>query len=531
MTALNSLEILKKFFGNNSTPGIALEMVRNGLFEEQLKLASQWGQSAQEKPPKEDSLPMIKKTLPVGPLVPVQTPEQTNAAQREEKPPADSASPTSNAASAPPSGASEKPTSEPTGREVPSANAPPTGQKQTPSSGEHQPADENQSSELADLGFSEDSSGSAEEGSAGMPASALLKETSPKEEPKTEETSDENFPAVAVGEGTPLLVAPAQAPIPSEPAGTEDQSPTEQASSAPPVEANHQHSGTLPKGPVPGPFPADLLPGKETFSESRIVSPPASPGSEQTGQSTATGSQTPPNASGPAIPPGLDPLAGTPQAVAVSTPAAPSVSEGASAGGGRSAVSGSVSAVGSENASGVGHAADRGGVSSSAANPTKAKPAAAPEGSSQEAGVQRVRFVQRVARAFQSLQDGGGSVRLRLHPPELGSLRVELIVREGAMRARMEVENASARTTLLEHLPMLRERLAQQDIRIEQFEVEIGGQSGGGSSHQSDNPAAEQRNASFSPPSNRSRPAEPGGKPTGANPLAASESTKLNVVI
>jgi hypothetical protein len=52
MTALNSLEILKKFFGNNSTPGIALEMVRNGLFEEQLKLASQWGQSAQENPQK-----------------------------------------------------------------------------------------------------------------------------------------------------------------------------------------------------------------------------------------------------------------------------------------------------------------------------------------------------------------------------------------------------------------------------------------------------------------------------------------------
>ena len=43
-----------------------------------------------------------------------------------------------------------------------------------------------------------------------------------------------------------------------------------------------------------------------------------------------------------------------------------------------------------------------------------------------------MRFVQRVARAFQAVGDGGGSIRLRLRPPDLGSLSLELTVRNGA---------------------------------------------------------------------------------------------------
>jgi flagellar hook-length control protein FliK len=86
---------------------------------------------------------------------------------------------------------------------------------------------------------------------------------------------------------------------------------------------------------------------------------------------------------------------------------------------------------------------------------------------------ERVRFVQRVARAFHSMSDDGGEVRLRLSPPELGSLRVEVSVRDGVLSARLEAETSSARNLLLDNLPALRERLAEQNIKVERFEVDV----------------------------------------------------------
>ena len=52
------------------------------------------------------------------------------------------------------------------------------------------------------------------------------------------------------------------------------------------------------------------------------------------------------------------------------------------------------------------------------------------------ADVDRVRFVQRVARAFQGVSAQGGSLRLRLSPPELGSVKLDVTVRGGVLNAR-----------------------------------------------------------------------------------------------
>jgi len=41
------------------------------------------------------------------------------------------------------------------------------------------------------------------------------------------------------------------------------------------------------------------------------------------------------------------------------------------------------------------------------------------------------------------------------------------------MLARVEAETPAARTLLLDNLGVLRERLAQQDIRIEQFDIDL----------------------------------------------------------
>jgi flagellar hook-length control protein FliK len=91
-----------------------------------------------------------------------------------------------------------------------------------------------------------------------------------------------------------------------------------------------------------------------------------------------------------------------------------------------------------------------------------------------------VRLLHRVARAFVTAQDGTGEVRLRLSPPELGALRLEVKVQGGALIARLETETSAARTTLIENLPALRERLAEQGIRIERFDVDLLPRQGGG---------------------------------------------------
>lgn len=85
----------------------------------------------------------------------------------------------------------------------------------------------------------------------------------------------------------------------------------------------------------------------------------------------------------------------------------------------------------------------------------------------------RVRFVQRVARAFQAQGPRGGQVTIRLSPPELGSLKIEITVHNGGLSAHLEAETHAARSAVLDHLPALRERLAEQHIKVEQFDVDV----------------------------------------------------------
>lgn len=113
---------------------------------------------------------------------------------------------------------------------------------------------------------------------------------------------------------------------------------------------------------------------------------------------------------------------------------------------------------------------------STAASPAQAATAPGAE------QMERVRFVQRVARAFEAAGEQGGSIRLRLHPPELGALRIELTVRHGTISARLETETPEARNLLLDNLPALRDRLADQNIKVQRFDIEWmeswGGESG-----------------------------------------------------
>lgn len=107
-------------------------------------------------------------------------------------------------------------------------------------------------------------------------------------------------------------------------------------------------------------------------------------------------------------------------------------------------------------------------------------------GKGTEAGVDPAKFVQRVANAFSALGQRNGPVRLKLYPPELGSLRMEITVKNGTLSAKVEAETAAARGLLVDNLPLLRERLAEQGIKVDRFDVGVSDQSQGGPSERPD---------------------------------------------
>lgn len=143
--------------------------------------------------------------------------------------------------------------------------------------------------------------------------------------------------------------------------------------------------------------------------------------------------------------------------------------------------------------------------------------------------VDAARFVGRVARAFETAQQRGGTLHLRLSPPELGSVKLELTVEHGTLTASLETETNAARQTLLHHLPALRERLAEQNIRIERFDVDVrqdtGGQSSSGFQQQPEETAP--NGASVRPPAGRPQVAEE------AAPVVTAriDATGINLII
>lgn len=81
--------------------------------------------------------------------------------------------------------------------------------------------------------------------------------------------------------------------------------------------------------------------------------------------------------------------------------------------------------------------------------------------------------VDRAAAAIRQSHDQGRQLRIRLHPPELGALQVDVTVRDGAVSARLEVQTAAAHQTLVEHLGQLREALSQSGAPVERIDVQL----------------------------------------------------------
>jgi flagellar hook-length control protein FliK len=143
----------------------------------------------------------------------------------------------------------------------------------------------------------------------------------------------------------------------------------------------------------------------------------------------------------------------------------------------------------------------------------------------------RARFVQRVAHAFQSVGDDGGQLRLRLSPPELGSMRLEITVNKGVLAAHVEAETPQARQLLLDNLPALRERLQEQNIKVERFDVDVAGQSSSGWSRESAQQRQQDNQARNANLRTRAAAAPEAVSPRGAAARPVTGDGKLNVVI
>lgn len=87
--------------------------------------------------------------------------------------------------------------------------------------------------------------------------------------------------------------------------------------------------------------------------------------------------------------------------------------------------------------------------------------------------IDATRLLTRVARAFTAAQERDGEIRLRLSPPELGSLRLDVRIQDGVLVARLQTETDAARVAIVENLPALRDRLSEQGVRIERFDVDL----------------------------------------------------------
>ena len=88
---------------------------------------------------------------------------------------------------------------------------------------------------------------------------------------------------------------------------------------------------------------------------------------------------------------------------------------------------------------------------------------------------ERVRVIQRIARSFNRISAEGGTINLRLHPEHLGSVSVQVRLEGRSLSARLSTETTAARDAIMQDLPALRQRLADQGFDVTKFQVEVAG--------------------------------------------------------
>lgn len=79
----------------------------------------------------------------------------------------------------------------------------------------------------------------------------------------------------------------------------------------------------------------------------------------------------------------------------------------------------------------------------------------------------------RIARGLQNaVQQKGGAVTLRLTPPQMGTVRIQLQIHNGTVNAQFHAETESTRTLLNQQMSHLRTALEQQGLSVERLGVQ-----------------------------------------------------------
>lgn len=71
--------------------------------------------------------------------------------------------------------------------------------------------------------------------------------------------------------------------------------------------------------------------------------------------------------------------------------------------------------------------------------------------------------------------EGENRVSIKLHPPELGKVQVELVMKDNQVNARINTENVAVKEVILTNLDQLKSNIENAGISVNKFDVEVGG--------------------------------------------------------
>jgi len=92
----------------------------------------------------------------------------------------------------------------------------------------------------------------------------------------------------------------------------------------------------------------------------------------------------------------------------------------------------------------------------------------------------QVSVIRQAASAIRFGRDGGGIIRLRLHPPELGEMQVRVTVEGNTVRADMRVESVAVREAILANVGQLQRAVAGHQMIVSRVDVTVTGDGRGG---------------------------------------------------
>ncbi|MCA9015651.1 MAG: flagellar hook-length control protein FliK, partial [Planctomycetaceae bacterium] len=82
-------------------------------------------------------------------------------------------------------------------------------------------------------------------------------------------------------------------------------------------------------------------------------------------------------------------------------------------------------------------------------------------------------LVERVVEAVRQSQSTGQQLKIRLSPPELGTLQIEVSLKNGEYSAKLEVQNRHAQKVINDNIAQLKEALSKTGVSLDRIDVHI----------------------------------------------------------